>query len=318
MYRPSKLNEVIGQEDIKKSLEVCIRASNKLNRPCPHMLFEGPSGLGKTTFAKILATETGKNVMEINGATISEPSAVIKSLITANDGDVIFIDEIHALPRKVAELLYMPLEDNKLLIPSPKSKKQDAGAVTIPLSRFCFIGATTHIGLVPKPLVNRLKLQFNVDYYRDQDIEKILLLTASSNHIPITNSAAKNLSKRCKGIPRLANNYFEWVYNFAVGHDMSSISVDCVERACALYGVDKRGLDRNDAKYIEALENASEPLGLNTIASIINVPGETIEDQIEPFLMRIGMIEKTKRGRILKSEDTEFDAIKQALESISG
>lgn len=309
MYRPQGLDSLIGQKQLKQSLKVCIDASNKKQIPCPHMLLQGPPGLGKTTIAKIVAHETKSNLIEINGATVSEPQSIVKAFMELQEKDIIFIDEIHSLPKKLAELLYMPLEDNQLLI-QHKERGKEHRTISLPISKFCMIGATTNVGKVPQPLVNRLNLQFFLDYYSEPDVEQIIKQAAEKTNFRIDKAGAAALAKRCKGIPRIANNYLRWVENYCVSNGQDKATEDIVQAACDLYGVDEIGLDRNDHAYLDALKTTGEPMGLNTISSITNIPTTTIEEQIEPYLMRKNLIEKTKSGRQVKSDSDNLSKLK--------
>ncbi len=296
--RPSKINDIIGQEDIKQSLKICINAASKLDRKIPHMIFQGPPGLGKTTFALAVANELDSNCQIINGATVSNPSSIIKALVQSSNKDIVFIDEIHSLPKKVAETLYMPLEDDKLIITEAKKDKTE-NAIVVPISPITIIGATTNTGLMPKPLLDRMTLKFHLTFYSDKELENIIQKHTTQNNFTIDEDAKRNLSKRCKGTPRIASAYLEWIYNFSISKNTRNVSANIVNEAFDLYGVDEKGLDKNDRQYIDTLKAADRPLGLKTIASLSNLTENTILEEIEPYLDRIGIIKKLPSGRCL-------------------
>lgn len=307
--RPTKLSEIIGQDKIKEVLQICIDASNKQNKALPHILFEGPPGLGKSTFGYVLAAEIGAHCTHINAATISDQSSLIKALSQAKHKDLIFIDEIHALPQKYAELLYMPLEDRKLIIEATNKYSKEKHIVNIPLQEFTLIGATTHIGKMPKPLLDRMQRRFSIDFYSLEDVQKIILDNAKKSELNISKECAVNISARCKGIPRVANAYLGWIKDYCVAKNINSISASEINKAFELYGVQPNGLDKNDLAYLDALEKSNVPLGLKAISSISGLTESAIEEHIEPFLLRTDIIRKTKTGRILTKKLVSVEAL---------
>lgn len=307
--RPSRLSEIIGQDKIKEALQICIDAANKTNKALPHILFEGPPGLGKSTFGYVLAAELNAHCININAATISDQSSLIKALSQAKNKDIIFIDEIHALPQKYAEMLYMPLEDNKLIIEATNKYSKEKHIVTVPLQNFTLIGATTHIGKIPKPLFDRMQRRFSIDFYSLEEITNILIENSKKSKLNLSREAAHCIAKRCKGIPRIANSYLGWIIDYSIAKNILNPPIQDINKAFDLYGVTENGLDKNDLSYLDALEKSNTPLGLKAISSISGLTESAIEEHIEPFLLRQDIIRKTKTGRILTKKLLDVQSI---------
>lgn len=293
--RPDKLSTIIGQDKTKHALKITVAAAKKQAKALPHILFQGPPGLGKSTFGHALANEMGSNCVFINGATVTSPKPLIKALAQAQDADIVFIDEMHALPRKIAEMLYMPMEEGVLAI--QERIKSRILSVNKELNNFTIIGATTHAGLIPKPLVDRMGLQFQLEYYSIEELEKIIDINCKSLQFSLDKQAINNVAIRCKNTPRLANKYCRWLKDYCVSHNVAGLTVKQVDKAFNAIDIDENGLDNNDRLYLKVLAGSHEPLGLNAIVSISGLPKPTIEDHIEPFLLRTNRIEKTKQGR---------------------
>ena len=307
-FRPDTLTNLIGQDNIKRALQICIDASKARNKSVPHILFQGPPGLGKSTLGYIIANEIKSYCTCINASTITSQAVLVKALAQSKDRDIIFIDEIHSLPEKFAELLYMPLEDNKLLIQQTQKHTNEERSVTIPLKDFTLIGATTNIGKIPKPLLDRMNLKFFLDFYSEEDIAKIIQKNADISGLTISKPGIKNIASKCKGIPRLANSYILWIEDFASARKTKNLNLSDIEEAFSIYGIDEMGLDTNDKMYLDVLKQSKEPLGLKSISSMCGIPEKSIEEHIEPYLLRCNLITKTKKGRILteKLEPTSF------------
>jgi Holliday junction DNA helicase RuvB len=306
-FRPSSLEELIGQEKIKQALKIAIDASKKTGNSLPHMIFQGPPGLGKSTFGYLIAKEIGSYCTSINASTISSQSVLIKALVQCKNKDIVFIDEIHALPQKFAELLYMPMEDNKLLIQQKDKKTGDERCITVPLASFTLLGATTNTGNLPKPLLDRMSLKFFLDFYSEKELIQIIEKNSKNTKASFSLGAAKEIVKRSRGTPRLANSNMNWVVDYAVANNLTKISSEDAIKAFQIYGIDEEGLDANDLTYLKVLNDQIEPIGLKAIASISGIPESLIEEHIEPHLLKLGKIQKTKRGRILAANNFETE-----------
>lgn len=312
-FRPTKLQDVIGQKKIKRALQICIDSHKKTGDSIPHLIFQGPPGLGKSTFGSIIANEISKSIQLINAATVTDQSSLIKALVQSKRGDVVFIDEIHALPTKCIEMLYGPLEDFVLTIET--GNKFNKKIAQIPLENITVIGATTNIGLLPKPLLDRFKLKFFLDYYEEEDIAKLIKINAYKINLSIDDVCSFNIAKRCKGIPRISNNLIQWLKAYCSASNIRALNNAEINKAFEIYGISEEGFDKNDKIYLDILERASGPLGLKAISTMSGIPEELIENSIEPYLLKIGKIEKTPKGRILKNR-TEDSILENLLKNL--
>ena len=303
--RPQKLNEYIGQENLKNNLRVFIGAAKKRNETLDHVLFYGPPGLGKTTLANIIANEMNSKIIYVNGPSIEKSGDIASILTNLEPGDILFIDEIHRLPKVVEEILYPAMEDFKLLITIPR----DTGSSTlnIDLPPFTLIGATTRIGDLSSPLRARFGIIEKINYYSIEELTTIVIRTARVFNISIDNKSAKEIASRSRGTPRIANRLFRRVRDFAEYNETNSISYkDCI-KALKLLGIDEKGLDNVDMNYLLTLATRFNggPVGLDTLTSSIGEENHNIEDVYEPYLIKNGFIDKTPRGRILTKKGYE-------------
>lgn len=303
--RPQKLNEYIGQEKLKNNLRVFIGAAKKRNETLDHVLFYGPPGLGKTTLANIIANEMNSKMIYVNGPSIEKSGDIASILTNLEPGDILFIDEIHRLPKVVEEILYPAIEDFKLLITIPR----DTGSSTlnIDLPPFTLIGATTRIGDLSSPLRARFGIIEKINYYSIEELTTIVIRTARVFNISIDNKSAKEIASRSRGTPRIANRLFRRVRDFAEFNETNSISYkDCI-KALKLLGIDEKGLDDVDMNYLLTLATRFNggPVGLDTLTSSIGEENHNIEDVYEPYLIKNGFIDKTPRGRILTKKGYE-------------
>lgn len=297
--RPQRLSEYIGQRELKKNLKVFIGAAKKREEPLDHVLLYGPPGLGKTTLAYVIANELGSKIKTINGPAIERTGDLAAILTELEPGDVLFIDEIHRLPRVVEEVLYGAMEDYQLsfLVNSDGTSK----ALTLPLPPFTLVGATTRAGDLSSPLRARFGISAKIDFYPAEDLKEIVMRTAKVLEMPISEEAAMLIAERSRGTPRIANRIYRRVRDFATYHEDKEISVEATNEALNALKIDELGLDDVDIKYLTAIIERFHggPVGLETIASSIGEEIQNLEDVYEPYLLMIGMINRTPRGRVV-------------------
>jgi len=295
--RPSKWDEYIGQERIKSNLKVFIEASLKRGESLDHVLFFGPPGLGKTTLSNIIATQMG-NSIKTTAAPMIEKSGDLAALLTnIEEGDILFIDEIHRLSPAVEEILYPAMEDFRLDIIIGSGPA--AQAVKIDLPRFTLIGATTRAGMLSNPLRERFGMHFRMEFYNVNELATIIKQASAKLDRDIEDSSAKEIAKRSRGTPRIALRLLRRVRDFADVKGESKISLGTTKYALEQLGVNSVGFDEQDIKLLELLISAKgRPMGLATIAAALSEDEGTIEDVLEPYLLANGYIERTARGRV--------------------
>lgn len=297
--RPKTLKEYVGQSELKRNLEIFIGAAKHRDETLDHVLLYGPPGLGKTTLANIIANEMGSEIKLINGPAIEKTGDLASILSTLEPGDVLFIDEIHRLPRVVEEVLYGAMEDFRLSIIIPR----DSGATTLNLDLppFTLIGATTRAGDLSAPLRARFGITEKLNYYTNEEIELIVKRTAKVFNTEINEDAAKEIAKRSRGTPRIANRLFRRVRDFANYEGKDTIALSDAKNALEALKVDCLGLDDVDVRYLETIMDRFNggPVGLETVASSIGEEVMNLEDVYEPYLLQIGMINRTPRGRVV-------------------
>lgn len=308
--RPKTLDEYIGQEKVKQQLFILVNSAKKRNQTLDHIIITGPPGLGKTTLAGVIANEMGVN-LKITSAPVIEKKGDIAGLLTSlNDGDILFIDEIHRLPPSLEEILYPAMEDFKLdiVIGGGSGKKRHSKTVTLNLNRFTLIGATTRVGLLSNPLLSRFGIHLNLDYYSLTELSMIIKRTASILNIDIDQQACYEIAKHSRGTPRIANKLLKRVYDYTVSKGMEKIDIQVVKEAFSIFSIKEQGIDDIMTKYLSVLVNSFDggPVGISTLATALNEDKKTIEDLIEPYLMKIGFIKKTKAGRIASEKAFEF------------
>lgn len=299
--RPTNFAEYIGQERLKKNLKIAIAAVKKRNdgTTLDHVLLYGPPGLGKTTMANVIAHELGSNLRVTSGPAIERAGDLASILTNLQNGDVLFIDEIHRLRRAVEEILYSAMEDYKLDIVIGKGPA--ARSVRLDLPHFTVIGATTRTGSLAGPLRDRFGITHRLEYYNESEIGQIITRTANILGTEISEEATATLAARSRLTPRIANRLMKRVRDFADVHGDGSVDLDIATRALGLMEIDSLGLDPADRNMLQLmLDNYSNrPVGLTTIAALTGDEATTIEDYYEPFLIQLGFIEKTPRGRIV-------------------
>ena len=297
--RPTNFNEYIGQSRLKKNLQLSIDAARKRKEPIDHVLLYGPPGLGKTTMASVIANETGKNIRITSGPAVEKAADLASILTSLSDGDILFIDEIHRLGRNVEEILYSAMEDFKLDIVIGKGPA--AHSVRLDLPKFTIIGATTRTGSLAAPLRDRFGHIHRLEFYSTNEIGQIINRTAKILDSPIQDDAIDMLSTRVRLTPRIANRLLKRVRDFADVNGDGIIDRPTAEKALELLEIDNMGLDPGDRNLLtQMIDNYGEnTVGLNTIAALTGDESTTIEDFYEPYLLQIGFIERTPRGRRL-------------------
>lgn len=295
--RPQKLDEYVGQTGVKNNLKIILGAAKQRGEVLEHLLFYGPPGLGKTTLAFIIAKEMGSNIKVTSGPAIERAGDLASLLTNLSEGDVLFIDEIHRLNKAVEEVLYPAMEDHVLDI--ILGKGPSARSIRMDLPHFTLIGATTRIGLISSPLRDRFGATYRLEYYPEEDLEKIIFRSGKILNADLEQAAAKELSGRSRFTPRIANRLLKRVRDFAQvrGHD--TINLEVARQALDLLEVDDQGLDKNDRRVLETLIHKFNggPVGLNTLAAATGEEEDTITDIHEPFLIRLGFLAKTPKGR---------------------
>ncbi len=297
--RPKLLKDYIGQENVAKTLKMFIDAVNKRGKPSEHILFYGPPGIGKTTLAYIVANELKGEMKVTSGATITKTGDIAAILTNLKDNDVLFIDEIHRLPKPVEEMLYPVMEEYSLDIIIGQGPS--ARTVRLPIPRITIIGATTKLAMLSAPLRDRFGLTLRLDYYHKNEIEKIIIRSSKILKIPLTDGAAHEISLRSRRTPRLANRILKRARDVFEVDKHKVIDKNLLDKLFSLLEIDEVGLTDIDKQYLEVLGKKfnNQPIGVETIASSLSEDTRTVEEFIEPYLLRLGFLKKTSRGRQL-------------------
>lgn len=313
--RPKKFDEYIGQQKIKENLYIYIEAAKKRGEPIEHLMFYGPPGLGKTTLSNVVAHELGVNIKITSGPAIERAGDLASILTNLAEGDILFIDEIHRLNRNVEEVLYPAMED--FAIDLILGKGPSAKTMRIDLPKFCMIGATTKIGALSSPLRDRFGAIHRLEFYTDEELAKIIKRSAKILNVEIDKAGVSEIAKRSRKTPRIANRILKRVRDFAEVKHNGVITKKIAEEALRRLDVDEIGLDRNDRDYLETIINKFKggPVGLETIAAATSEDKDTIEDVIEPYLLQLGFIDRTPKGRVVNDLAYEHLNLKRAKES---
>ncbi|WP_026700427.1 Holliday junction branch migration DNA helicase RuvB [Salibacterium aidingense] len=295
--RPLDFDQYIGQEKVKKNLEVFIEAAKMREESLDHVLLYGPPGLGKTTLAMIIANEMGVNIRTTSGPAIERPGDLAAVLTALEPGDVLFIDEIHRLPRSVEEVLYPAMED--FCIDIIIGKESTARSVRLDLPPFTLIGATTRAGMLSSPLRDRFGVHSRLEYYKEEELSKIVARSGELMGVVMEEKAAMEMARRSRGTPRVANRLLRRVRDFAQVEGSGEISIELADSALENLQVDRLGLDEIDHKLLRSIieKFRGGPVGVEAVAATIGEEANTLEDVYEPYLMQIGFLVRTPRGR---------------------
>ena len=300
--RPRRFSDIIGQKHVIQRLTIAVNACRKLGESMPHILFDGPPGLGKTTFANVLPGEMGGALQITSGPALTRPADLLPFLTNAEEGGFLFIDEIHRLPRIVEEFLYPAMEDFRVDI--VLGEGLGARTVSMRLKRFTLIGATTRSGMLSSPMRDRFKMHEHLDYYDENDLATILRANAIKLKTPLEDSAALELARRSRGTPRIAISRLFWARQFSASARDGTITLAVAREALHLAEVDHAGLDKQDRRYLETLTGVFQggPAGVEAIAATMNLPSDTLSDEVEPYLLREQFVLRTARGRMATSK----------------
>ena len=303
--RPESIDEYIGQSELKENLNIFMKAAKMRSEALDHVLLYGPPGLGKTTMAYIIANEMGSNIKTTSGPAIEKSGDLAAVLSTLEPGDVLFIDEIHRIPRFIEEILYSAMEDFKLdiIVGSDASSRN----ITIDLPPFTLVGATTRAGDLTGPLRDRFGIVSRLNFYTEEELKQIVLRTSRVLKSPISEDAAMELARRSRGTPRVANRLFKRVRDFALVMGDGNIDLDITKMALEKLKVDEAGLDATDYNLLNAIIEKFNggPVGIDALASSIGEEQTTIEDVYEPYLLQNGFLKRTSRGRIVTDKAYE-------------
>jgi len=296
--RPQRLSEFIGQAKVKDALRIYIDAARERKEPLDHALFFGPPGLGKTTLAELVARELGVNIHTTSGPALEKPGDLVGTLTNLREGDLLFIDEIHRLRPIIDEFLYPAMEDYRIDIRLSEGPK--AQTITMPIERFTLIGATTRLGMLTAPLRARFGIELRLNYYPADELEDIVRRTAKVMKVEIEAAGTRELARRARGTPRVANRLLRRVRDFAQVRAQGVITEGVAREALELLDVDHFGLDEMDARLLRAIIEKFDggPVGVQTIAAAVGEEADTIEEVYEPFLVQNGFLQRTSRGRM--------------------
>jgi Holliday junction DNA helicase RuvB len=297
--RPQCLADVIGQEKVLTRLKITLDAARMRQEPLGHLLLDGPPGLGKTTLATVIPRELGTEMQITSGPSLSAPKDLLPYLTNASHGSVLFIDEIHRMPAAVEEYIYPAMEDFRVDI--TLGDGLNARTVNIKLQRFTVIGATTRSGLLTGPLRDRFVNREHLDFYSVDEIAEIVRRSARKLRTEISEEAVGEIAKRSRGTPRKANNLLRWARDYAQSRSDGRITPEAARDAFHLQEVDDLGLEAQDRRYLTTLVHSfgGGPAGVSALGHSLNIPTDTLEDEIEPFLLRIGFLLRTPRGRMI-------------------
>jgi Holliday junction DNA helicase RuvB len=299
--RPQRLLEVIGQRKVAERLQVAVNAARRLKEPLGHILFDGPPGLGKTTFATVLPNELGTSIQMTSGPALAKPADLLPFLTNLEQGSILFIDEIHRMPRVVEEFIYPAMEDFRIDI--VLGEGMSARTINMKLKPFTLIGATTRSGMLTSPMRDRFRMQEHLEYYSVEELAQIVRINAKKLNLPILDEACLELARRSRGTPRVANQRLYWVRSYHAGHPEAGegpVTGQLARAALNMQEVDPDGLDKQDRRYLEVLIDVFNggPTGVEAIAATMTIAADTLSDEVEPYLLREQFIIRSPRGRI--------------------
>ena len=296
--RPQKMSDMVGQREVFERLLIAVDAASKRDDPLGHILFDGPPGLGKTTFATCIPRELGVHLEMTSGAAIKAPKDLLPYLTNLQEKTVFFIDEIHRLPTAVEEYLYTAMEDFRIDL--VLGEGINARTINMSLQPFTLIGATTRAGLLSSPLRDRFQFREHLEFYSDQELTEIVTRNAQKLQVTIEPDAASIIAQRSRGTPRVANNRLRCVRDYVTSKADGHITCQLAQDALKMWGVDKRGLDKQDRKYLETLIRVFDggPVGVEALAHTMNTAVDTLSDEVEPFLLRSELLIRSPRGRM--------------------
>lgn len=303
--RPQRMSDMVGQRQVRERLQIAVDAARMRDEPLGHILFDGPPGLGKTTFAYCLPRELGVDVNTTTGPALTAPKDLLPYLTNASERSVLFIDEIHRLPTAVEEYLYTAMEDFRIDI--VLGEGTNARTLNITLAPFTLIGATTRVGLLTAPLRDRFHIREHLEFYTNDELAEIVRRSAKTLNVQIDDESAMDIALRSRGTPRVANNHLRWVRDYATAKANGVITLTVNDAAMKMASVDSIGLRREDREYLRVLiENfQGGPAGVEAISHTMNSATDTLVEEIEPFLLRKGLVVRTPRGRIARASAYE-------------
>lgn len=299
VLRPARMRDMVGQRTVFERIEIAVAAAKKRQEPLGHILFDGPPGLGKTTFATCIPRELGVPFQIGNGATFRAPKDIVPYLTNAEENSVLFIDEIHRMPKSVEEFIYPAMEDFRIdLI---YGEGMGARTLNIQLKPFTLIGATTRTGLISPPMRDRFVIREHLDFYSHEELATIINRNAKKLVMLLDDDAALEIAVRSRGTPRLANNRLRWVRDYADAKKHVTITREVTCAALAMQGIDELGLDTQDRKFLETIRRVFNggPVGVESVAHTMNLTADTLIDEVEPFLLRSELLIRTPRGRCI-------------------
>ncbi len=305
VLRPRRMEDMIGQRSVYERLEIAVDAAKIRNEPLGHILLDGPPGLGKTTFATCIPHALGVPLQIASGATLASPKDLLPYLTNAEGGSILFIDEIHRMPKTVEEFMYPAMEDFRIDI--TLGEGVNARTVNMALRPFTIIGATTRTGLLSAPLRDRFQIREHLDFYSHDELTQIILRNAAKLKISVEEKAAEKMAVCSRGTPRIANNRLRWVRDYATTRANGAISLAVAVAALDMLGIDPLGLDPQDRKYMETILRVFQggPVGVEAVAHTLNTATDTLTDEVEPFLLRAELVVRTPRGRMLATAGYE-------------